>query len=500
MTLTRSKFPNQPYKDPKDAIVHAKHWRKWASRMHEVGDYNFDIKKDIGAFKFSRGGFQDGRGGGGSGVYIESVHEELDVTGEWYYDAVSHKLYLYHNATSGQHPSPGSLVAIAAQATTLINITGTQDEPVKDIQINGIGLRDTAYTYMHPHGMPSGGDWALQRHAALILEGTQGVSVDGCVFERLDGNAIIVSGYGRNVTIIDNSFSWIGDTAIALWGRTKGDPLGVDGWDGRDGNQPRYTQVVRNIAREVGVWEKQSSMLFQAKSSDANATGNIFFNGPRAAINFNDGFAGGSLVDSNILFNTVRETGDHSAFNSWDRQPYFTYRGNMLKANDTLTRNIIIINYGAGAAVDNDDGSFNYNTHHNVFVYNTCGFKSDYGGHSNHHHHNLYAFANGGNAGGQHPPVDNTTHADYFISNVVVMKADGDYGGGWCPNNGRSKLGDPWKVISRNNTVYSPTANVTECKLPLEEFQKYGYDIGTVAKVTPSVDEILGIARKVLGI
>ena len=238
-TLSSRNFPNQPYSSARSAVVHAKHWRHWASRMHEVGDYSFDRKSGLGTFKFSTGGFQDGRGGGGSEVYVENVREELDVQGEWFYDEESHRLYLFHNATAGMHPAPGSLVAIASDAITLFNVTGSQATPVTDVQFKGVGFRDTAYTYMAPHGMPSGGDWALQRHAALIFEGTEDVLVDGCVFERLDGNAVIVSGYGRYATLTDNSFSWIGDTAIALWGRTTGDPLGVDGWDGSDGNQPR---------------------------------------------------------------------------------------------------------------------------------------------------------------------------------------------------------------------------------------------------------------------
>ena len=39
--------------------------------------------------------------------------------------------------------------------------------------------------------------------------------------------------------------------------------------------------------------------------------GNIFFNGPRAGINFNDGFGGNSTIRKNLVFNTCRESGDH---------------------------------------------------------------------------------------------------------------------------------------------------------------------------------------------
>ena len=51
-----------------------------------------------------------------------------------------------------------------------------------------------ASTFMEPHGVPSGGDWALQRTAALFFEGTERVSVEACVLQRLDGNALMLSG------------------------------------------------------------------------------------------------------------------------------------------------------------------------------------------------------------------------------------------------------------------------------------------------------------------
>lgn len=39
--------------------------------------------------------------------------------------------------------------------------------------------------------------------------------------------------------------------------------------------------------------------------------GNVLFNGPRSAMNFNDGFGGGNIVQHNLMFNWVRDTKDH---------------------------------------------------------------------------------------------------------------------------------------------------------------------------------------------
>jgi hypothetical protein len=158
--------------------------------------------------------------------------------------------------------------------------------------------------------------------AALLLEGTEGASVTGCSFERLDGTALMVSGYNRDARITDNDFSWIGGSAMVAWGRTTGDPTGADGPDGTGGDQPRYTLFARNVGRELGIWEKQSSFVFQAVTAGNHYEGNVAFNGPRAGVNWNDGFMGGHNLTRNVIFNMCRESSDHGNFNSWDRQVY----------------------------------------------------------------------------------------------------------------------------------------------------------------------------------
>ena len=113
--------------------------------------------------------------------------------------------------------------------------------------------------------------------------------------------------------------------AVAAWGftnETATDPArpGMQltnfpeaGVDGTDGEHPRYTKVVGCSAREVGLYEKQSSFFVQAKTAQSFISGNVFFNGPRAGINANDGFGGGDEISHNLVFSTCRESGDHGA-------------------------------------------------------------------------------------------------------------------------------------------------------------------------------------------
>ena len=92
---------------------------------------------------------------------------------------------------------------------------------------------------MHPHGIPSGGDWGLQRDGALFFEGTEGLDIRGCLFERLDGIALMLSGYTRNATIAENEFKLIGDSVIVSWGYTKEE----QGIEGVDGTAPLFSDI-----------------------------------------------------------------------------------------------------------------------------------------------------------------------------------------------------------------------------------------------------------------
>lgn len=53
------------------------------------------------------------------------------------------------------------------------------------------------------------------------------------------------------------------------------------GPDGRNGEQPRGTRVIGNMVRELGIWQKQSSMWFQAVTAQTYLAGNVHFNGIR---------------------------------------------------------------------------------------------------------------------------------------------------------------------------------------------------------------------------
>eukprot|EP00051_Salpingoeca_urceolata_P028110 m.485050 g.485050 ORF g.485050 m.485050 type:complete len:808 (-) comp23643_c0_seq1:142-2565(-) len=489
VTPAPNALPNLPYTDPSSAIFFV--WRpaRWANWMFEVG--KVDTKS--WNFTFGYGGFQGARGNNeGGDWFVENVFEELDSPGEFFFDKTDKKLYFYYNGTGAP---PASAVVVAPQKQVLVNMSGTQWAPVTDVKLQDVTYTASSYTYMNPHGVPSAGDWALERFSAVFLEGTEGVVIDGCNFTRLDGNAVMVSGYNRNATIQNSDFEFIGGNAVAAWGytnETEGEGHPQAGVDGTDGNHPRYTNVISNMVREVGLYEKQSSFFVQAKTAQSYISGNVFFNGPRAGINANDGFGGGDEISHNLVFSTCRESGDHGPFNSWDRQPFITTVNDgtpsLRMAWRHIHHNFLIDNYSPQEGVDNDDGSAYYKTHDNFLVYGGQGMKNDFGGHDNYHQNNIYAYV--GRAIGFYDAPMIEGHADEFSGNRVVMTGT-DVGSLNCA--------PPGKTILANNSYYTPTGQATECKKPFAEWQKAGNEPGSSVAAIPSDATILGWAKEKLG-
>merc|ERR1719272_2718176 len=312
----------------------------------------------------------------------------------------------------------------------------------------------------------------------------------------------MVSGYNRNATVSNSDFSFIGGNGVVAGGytnETATDPArpGVEimnhpqaGVDGTDGEHPRYTKILGNTVREVGLYEKQSSFFIQAKTAQSNIQGNVFFNGPRAGINANDGFGGGDDIGHNLVFSSCRESGDHGPFNSWDRQPFLTTvaHGPATPSMDMAWReihhNFFMDNYSPQENVDNDDGSRYYKTHDNFFVYGGQGMKNDFGGHDNHHTDNIYAYV--GSARGVCGALDN--HEDVFSGNKVVMTGS-DIGGPQCSS--------PGKTTMFSNNYYTPDGTAKECGSSLPDWQKKDpqNEKGSTVAKTPADAMIIGWAK-----
>lgn len=106
---------------------------------------------------------------------------------------------------------------------------------------------------------------------------------------------------------------------------------------------------------------------------------NTIYDVPRAGININEGTWGGHNIEYNDVFNTVLETGDHGAFNSWGRDRYWHPKRAVMDSIaasrpeliflDAMKPTLIFNNRfrcDHGWDIDLDDGSSNYIIKNNV--------------------------------------------------------------------------------------------------------------------------------------
>lgn len=112
--------------------------------------------------------------------------------------------------------------------------------------------------------------------------------------------------------------------------------------------------------------------------------------------------------------------------------------------------------------------------------------KNDFGGHDNHHYNNVYAYVGHGlGVCGQ-----DEGHEDYYYNNKVVMTGT-DVGGFTCSGTG--------KTVVHDNQYFTPSGDITECKMPLKDWQAKGEDQGSSVAKIPSDQEIIAMAKAVLG-
>ena len=521
---------------PNEMVVNAFRSGHWFSYVFLVDQYDPVTRK----MSWTTGGFQGGEGCGTAAEFnVENVLEELDSENEWFYDATSETLFWYYNGTdtgsttttitttttTTTMPPPSDLRLESTQLMELIRIQGAgtaRDESgngahVVGIKLQGLKFTGTAMSYLEPHGLPSdgGGDWALARTAAVNLEGTEQVLIENCLFERLDGNGVLISGYNRNSTLRHNEFRWMGENGVVSWGYTS-DFEGMkrkipipkgQGPDATDGNHPQGTILDSNFFHEIGHYQKQVSCSFQAQTTTSTHINNICFNGPRAGINFNDGMGGGHVLSSNLIFNMVRETADHGAFNSWDRQPFVWHDSDRNQSTyiprwNVLERNFWINNYNSQEATDNDDGSCYYETHHNFFPFSVGGLKSDFGGHNNRHHDNVYLNGGASEWGGINCMSvcgQLKGHEDAFYNNTCILLNGTNYA-----TFDENAFGTNVFPIMHDNQVFTTTGEATEVgsghqQLKVNQWQEHGHDLGTTVGKVPSNQDIVEMARDALG-
>jgi len=260
--------------------------------------------------------------------------------------------------------------------------------------------------------------------------------------------------------------------------------------------------------------------LVQHLTAATHLESNVFFNGPHAAVSFNDGFGGGEEVVGNLMFNFDRQTCCHGVINVWERMPFIGDATNgglvrnftkakynttdempsleLLRAGFTpgfdtmltteplhhigtvispfrrIHRNFLLANYNAVSSVLLDDAGSRMLVYDNYMVYGLWGV-----GESCHNSQwvygvgNIYGYTSSANPAGLRALLASegpspTGIRTFFYENVFLNMLDSDWCN--CPENWQNltqfwsnevhspggKAGRPDLCHGGNNTLHTP--------------------------------------------
>ncbi|MGJ8737183.1 right-handed parallel beta-helix repeat-containing protein [Zobellia laminariae] len=376
------------WKNPVGTYFHALHGGRW-------GGFHFRITGiDADGNPVFEGGHQNNRASKPHKVFrmVENVFEELDSPGEWYLNTEENKLYYWPLDDMDLNTAQFEVSVLK----NLIQLTGTLENPVRNVTIEGVKFENSQRTFMDGYEPLLRSDWTIYRGGAVFLEGTENCKVTNNEFTNLGGNVILASKYNKNLEIKGNHIHDSGASAISFIG----DPsavrspsfnykefVPVSEMDTVSGPKnelfPRECLVEDNLIYRIGRIEKQTAGVQISMAMDITVRHNSIYDVPRAGINIGDGTWGGHILEYNDVFNTVLETSDHGSFNSWGRDRFWhpkrAVMDSLTDANpnmwkwDAVHTTIIRNNRfrcDHGWDIDLDDGSSNYHIYNNLLLNN----------------------------------------------------------------------------------------------------------------------------------
>jgi len=327
----------------------------------------------------------------------------------------------------------------------LVEFQGTQQAPVKKVTLKGFVFRHAARTFMETKEPLLRSDWTIYRGGAVMLTGTEDVSVLDSEFDQLGGNAVFVNNYNRRTLVKGCHIHDSGASGICFVGDPNAvrnplfeynqsqDLTKIDRTPGpKSDNYPADSVVEDCLIHGIGRVERQPAGVQIAMSRKITVRDTSIYDCARAGINIGDGTWGGHLIERCDVFETVLETGDHGSFNSWGRDRFWTsnHRGVSMPevkkdpklpffdAIDTTVIRDSRWRCDHGWDIDLDDGSGNYEIYNNLLLNGGLKFREGYG---------RKAWNNVVVNNGFHPHVWFDESGDEFRQNIV-MKAHADIG------------------------------------------------------------------------
>lgn len=417
--------------DPAGGYIHAMHSARW-------GGYHYRITgKDAAGNVTYEGGWQNNRQMGMHKDFrmVENIFEELDAPGEWFHNAKTNTLYFMPEADMDL----GKAAVEVVRLRHLVEFQGSSKQPVKHVTLQGFTYRHAARTFMDTKEPLLRSDWAIYRGGAVLLTGTEDVSILDSEFDQPGGNAVFVNHYNRRTLIKGchihdaggSGVCFVGDPAAVRaplfeYAQTQ-DLSKIDRKPGpQTDNYPADSAVEDCLIHGIGRVERQPAGVQISMAARITVRDTSIYDCARAGINISEGTWGGHLIERCDVFDTVLETHDHGSFNSWGRDRFWTsnHRGvsepevkkdPKLPYLDVVATNVIRDSRWRcdhGWDIDLDDGSSNYEIYNNLMLAGGLKFREGYG---------RKAWNNILVNSGFHPHVWFDDSASAFERNIVMM-------------------------------------------------------------------------------
>lgn len=354
------------------------HTALWGSWQFAVD--NATKNGDRLELRYAYGGWQEGQGPSDTrssgAAFLENVFEELDAAGEWYFDPAEQQLYLLPNSSLPALQAAELAVPVLDSIVVISGSQASASSYASSISFSGFTFTETRSTFLEQYEAPSSGDWTVFRSGSLFIQDAENVTVAGCTFDQTGGTALALSNHVLGSLVADCEFVRTGESGVIMLGSTQGQNASLPTY-------PDRNTVARCHCHETGVYGKQTSCVASLLAANTSILDTVAYNSPRAALNDVDGFGGGKHYSGNVVFNNVRETGDHGPLNTWMRMPYLSFSGNadgfnrsdglsIVKAWDEVKANLVINGYSGVWASDRDDASQFVRDNGNFFLWGGC--------------------------------------------------------------------------------------------------------------------------------
>lgn len=361
----------ETWKDPAGGYVRALHSYEWGGNSYIINKKNEDNTLDLKWIGDNNRGSDYHK----QVVLVENIFEELDSPKEWFYDKKEGLLYVYPEKETVLNEVE------AAVCGEIFKITNCENISVSDINFE----KTKRLMFCSDYEMITRSDWGIARNGAIYMIGCENVKITDCNFNEVGGNCIFIDGKADDISIENCDFTSCGASGVCIFGDQKC-VRDLSTWEDHKtvisdmekgpcaDDYPRNITVEDCYFYDLGQYEKQTAPVTMSVCSRVTVKSCTMHHVPRAGLNVCDGSFGGHRFIDNLIFDTIRETGDHGPFNSWGRDRFWSLGGfdgsgpngkekrkvATLDAVETtvIAHNMVCGNRGFG--IDLDDGSSNY--------------------------------------------------------------------------------------------------------------------------------------------